>query len=98
MSRRRTIIATFHPAVDGQTIASGTAIFVLPSAGNYAITVRLTEHRHTNRVLEWNLHTNPITDPGTPTNVKISHNIVGCTLIAVGTGTTLTAECIAVGW
>lgn len=95
---RGTIIAQFHPYVDGQTICSGTSVYVLPQAGNYAIRVTITEHRHTVRVLEWNLHTNPLCDPGTPTNVRISANVIGCTLIGVGSGTTLTCEAIAVGF
>lgn len=98
MTKKKTIIATFHPAVDGQTIASGTSVYVFPAAGNYAIVVTIAEHRRTNRVFEWNLHTNPLCDPGSPTNVRISHNVVGCTLIGVGSGTTLTVEAIAVGW
>jgi len=91
-----TIIATLHR--DGRTIASGTSIYIFPSAGNYAITVTISEHRETERVLEWNLATNPTCDPGSPTNVKITHNVVGCTLIGVGAGTTLTAEVIASGF
>jgi len=91
-----TIIATLHR--DGRTIAAGTSVYVLPSAGNYAITVTISEHRETERVLEWNLSTNPICDPGSPLNVRISHNIVGCTLIGVGAGTTLTVEAIASGF
>jgi len=92
------ILGTLHPYVDGRTIAGATAIFVLPSAGNYAITITIPEHRRTERVIEWNLHTNPLCDPGTPTNVRISNNIVGCTLIGVGSGTTLTVEPIATGF
>lgn len=92
------ILATFSPYIDGRTVASATRIFVLPSAGNYAITITIPEHRETERVIEWNLNTDPICDPGTPTNVKITHNIVGCTLIGVGHGTTLTVEAIATGF
>lgn len=93
-----TIISTFNPYVDGQTIASSTRVYVLPQAGNYAIVLTISEHRVTNRVFEWNLHTNPTCDPGSPTNVKITNNIVGCTLIGIGSGTTLTVEVIAVGF
>jgi len=93
-----TILATFHPYVDGRTIASAVRVFVVPSAGNYAITITIPEHRITERVLEWNLRTNPLTDPGTPTNVVITRNTVGCTLVGVGHGTTLTAEAVTSGF
>lgn len=92
------ILATFHPAVDGRTIASATRTYVLPSAGNYAITVTIAEHRTTERVLEWNLQTNPLCDPGSPTNTRITRNVVGCTLVGVGAGTTLTVEAITIGF
>lgn len=91
-----TILATWHR--DGRTLAAGQTTYVLAVAGNYAVQVTISEHRITERVLEWNLRTTPICDPGTPTNVMITNNVVGCTLIGVGAGTTLTVEAVASGF
>lgn len=93
-----TILATFHPYVDGRTVASATRVFVIPSAGNYNFTITIAEHRTTERVLEWNFQTNPLCDPGSANNVVITRNVVGCTLVGVGHGTTLTVEAIASGF
>lgn len=92
------IVATFHPAVDGRTVARATRVYVLPQAGNYAISLTVTELRTLERVMQWNLTTDPLCDPGTPTNPTYSGNTVDCTLIGVGSGTTLTAEIIGVGF
>ena len=94
-----TIVATFHPSVDGRTIArSDEVTYVLPTAGNLAVTVTLSEHRRTEHVFEWVLTTDPVCDPGSPTNIVITENIVGCTIIGVGAGTTLIVEAIASGF
>jgi len=91
---RENIVATL---LDGRTIARGTSTYVFATAGNYAITVTINEHRITEKMIEYLPTTNPTTDPGTPTNVVITGNVVGFTLIGVGAGTTLTAEVVAVG-
>lgn len=92
------IVATFHPAVDGRTIARNTRVYVFPSAGNYSLSITINELRIAERVMQWNLSTNPVCDPGTPTNPSYTVNVVGCTLIGIGAGTTLTAEAIVIGF
>lgn len=92
---RNNIVATLY---DGRTIAYGMATFLVNVAGNYAITVTIARHRDTERVLEYKLTTNPITDPGTPTSEVITANVVGCTLMGVGAGTTITVEVTASGF
>lgn len=94
-STRHNIVATL---LDGRTIAYGTATFLVTAAGNYAITVTIARHRDTERVLEYKLTATPICDPGTPTNEVITGNVVGCTLMGVGAGTTLIVEVTASGF
>lgn len=95
MALRSNILATL---LDGRTIASDSATYVLPTAGNYAIAVTIRLHRVTERMIQYRPTTNPICDPGTPTNEVITGNVVGFTLIGVGAGTTLTAEVLASGY
>lgn len=94
-STRHNIVATLY---DGRTVAYGTGTFVVTVAGNYAITVTIARLRDAERVLEYKLSTNPITDPGTPTNEVITANVVGLTLMGVGAGTTITVEVTASGF
>jgi hypothetical protein len=89
------ILATLF---DGRTVASGSSTFVLPTAGNYAVTVTISEHRNTERMLQYRPRTDPDTDPGVPTDDVIVRNVVGFTLMGVGAGTTLTVEVIATGF
>ncbi len=89
------ILATLY---DGRTVASGSSVFVIPNAGNYAVTVTISEHRLTERMLQYRPRTNPDTDPGTPTDEVIVRNVIGFTLMGVGAGTTLTVEAIATGF
>jgi len=90
---------TIHATLlDGRTIASGSSTYVLGAAGNYAVVVTLPELRTIEAVLEWRLSTDPLTDPGTPTNEVITNNVVGCTLMGVGAGTTLRVEVKALGF
>lgn len=83
--------------VDGRVIACGSTTIIVPSAGNYALTIRIPDLQEIAKVLTISRHTDPTCDPGTPVNEKISGNVVGFTMVGVGAGTTLTVEAIAVG-
>lgn len=92
---RENILATLY---DGRTIARGQTLYVVATAGNYAVTVTIAEHRSTERMIQYRPITNPTVDPGTPTNEVITGNVVGFTLMGIGAGTTLTVRVIASGY
>ena len=82
---------------DERVVARGTRTVILPSAGSYAVTIIVPDLKYVEIVLQYKFTCDPICDPGTPTNEKITGNVVGFTLIGVGDGTTLTTDLIAVG-
>lgn len=74
---------------------------VVPAAGNYPVTVTISELRTVEKVLEVRVNTSPTTDGGTRTGEKlvgVGHNVVGYTLIGVGRGTTLNIETTVLGF
>jgi len=86
----------------GGIVFYGTQVLVCPSAGNYVVNVSLSSPwvpTVINRIVSfYNVGADPATDPGTPMGLKASPPIVGCTLIGVGAGTTLTEAVVAFGW
>jgi len=80
----------------------GTATLVCPSAGDYELNVSLNSPWVPiliNRIVcVQNITTDPLTDPGTPTEIVASPPIVGMTIVGVGHGTTLTEAVVAMGW
>jgi len=84
-----------HPR--GWLMGRGTQTLIAPSSGNYGVTVIVPDLKLIAWVLEWSFHSVPIVSHGTVENEKISGNVVGCTLLGVGGGTTLTVEVKAVG-
>ena len=84
---------------DGRVIAKrSTTVIVGVGGGNIPIAIEFTELRKVTDILSWLLYTDPLTDPGTPTNWKISGRTVGCTLMGVAQGTTLTCELVVLGY
>jgi hypothetical protein len=82
---------------DGRVIAKDSTTLVVASSGNYAITVTISDLKTVEEVLQHKPSTDPLCDPGTPVNEKITGNVVGFTMVGVGAGTTLTIEVTAVG-
>jgi len=80
----------------------GTATIVCASAGNYVLNVSLSTPwapSVINRIVcIYNVSTDPLTDPGTPTCIVATPPVVGMTLVGVGHGTTLTEAVVAMGW
>jgi len=76
---------------------SGSSTHIFGSSGDYAVTVTIAGFTNIVRVLGWNISTNPPCDPGSPINMVVTKNVVGCTLVGVGAGTTLTIQMQAVG-
>lgn len=89
-----TVIGQFK---DGSLVARGVTTDILPTGGNYAITVTVPDLREVEFVVGILFVTDPITSPGIATNRKITGNVVGFTLLNVGTGTTLISIVIAKG-
>jgi len=82
---------------DGRVVAQGSTTLILPSAGTYSVVVRIPDLRLISWVLRYRFSTNPVCDPGSPVNEKITGNVVGFTLAGVGAATTLTVDVLAVG-
>jgi len=84
---------------DGKVVARGSSTVTVPlGGGDQPVTITFSELKNVEQVLQYNFHTNPIVDPGTPVNEKIEKNVVGVTLAGVAAGTTLTVEALVVGY
>lgn len=70
---------------------------VVATAGDYVFAVNIPALGTVEYVHNIRIGTNPVVDPGTPTNIRIHLNTVGFTLMGVGGGTTLTAHVLALG-
>jgi hypothetical protein len=70
---------------------------VVAVAGDYIFYVPITGLNQVEVIFNIRIDTDPVVDPGTPTNAVISGNAVGFTLMGVGGGTTLTAYVLAQG-
>lgn len=82
---------------EGYILGKGTATYILPSSGNYGITVRVPDLKTVTWILNWEFHSDPVCSHGTVENEWIYGNVVGCTLIGVAAGTTLRVEAVAIG-
>ena len=89
-----TIRATLY---DGRTIASATSTLLVTAAGNYSITFTVSEVDNIECILEINLETEPLFDPGTVAKKDISGNVLGITLVGVAQGGTINAEAVVIG-
>lgn len=89
------VVATLK---DGRIKASGSTTITPTAAGDYAITITISECRKVEKVVNYNITVSPLVDPGTPVNTVITDNVVGCTLLGVAAGCTITVEAIAVGF
>jgi len=88
-------IITQYP--DGKVLAKGDiSATVASAAGPVAITVTIASVRRVEKVIGWNLNLDPQTN-ATPTGVKITGNVVGAT-IYVAAGTTISGECLVIGY
>lgn len=76
--------------------ATGTATLIVAVGGDYFMNVTVTGLTSIGHIVNVNIDTDPIVDPGSVTNKVITGNVVGFTLVGVGGGTTLTAEVVAV--
>jgi hypothetical protein len=76
---------------------TGTTTLVAATAGDYVMTITAPLLTTITYILDINIDTNPVCDPGSVTNKVITGNVVGFTLVGVGMGTTLTAQLLAVG-
>jgi len=72
-------------------------IQVVAAAGDYVFNVTIAALGTVEYVHNIRIGTDPVVDPGTPTNVQTTANVVGFTLMGVGGGTTLTAHVMALG-
>lgn len=70
---------------------------VVSTAGDYVMSVTITALTTVEVIHDIRIDTDPVVDPGTPTNAQIAANVVGFTLMGVGGGTTLTAYVMARG-
>ena len=90
-----TVVATLK---DGRIKASGSATIKPTSAGDYPVTITISECRKVEKVINYNITVTPLVDPGTPVNTVITDNVVGCTLLGVAAGCTITVEAVVVGF
>lgn len=81
----------------GWVLGRGTTTMIVPSSGNYGVLISVPSLRLISWVLEWTFESMPIVSHGTVENVRVSGNVVGCTILGVGGGTTLTAEVVVFG-
>ncbi len=89
-----TIRATLY---DGRTIASDSQTLLSTVAGTYSITFTIPELDVVEVVLEIQLETQPLFDPGTVALKHVVGNVVGVTIVGVAAGGTITAECVVIG-
>jgi len=82
---------------DGRTIASDTQTLLTTVAGTYSITFTIPELDVVEVVIEIQLETSPLFDPGTVVLKHIVGNVVGVTIVGVACGGTITAECVVIG-
>ncbi len=82
---------------DGRTIASAIETLLTTVAGTYSITFTIPEVDNIEIVLEIQLETQPLFDPGTVALKHITGNVVGVTIVGVAAGGTITAECVVIG-
>lgn len=78
--------------------SEGTHTLVVPSAGNYKLSITISGVSTITYLLNLRVNTEPVVDPGTPTCIHIAGNVVGLTLIGVGGGTTLTGTATVLGY
>ena len=76
---------------------TGTTQLVAASGGDYVMNITAPLLASITYILDINIDTDPVCDPGSITNKVITGNVVGFTLVGVGQGTTLTAELLAAG-
>ena len=91
---RDDVVALFQ---EGRIIGSGIDTTVFNAGGNVAILVRVPDLRYIEFVIHYEFITDPIVDPGNPTNRRIYGNVVGFTLVGLGGGTTLTTMVLCSG-
>jgi len=82
---------------DGRSLAQGDATYTFATAGNFAVVIRLSDLKYIEKIIQYQFETDPIVDPGSPVNEKITGNVVGMTLIGVGGGTTMVINVMGVG-
>lgn len=70
---------------------------IVATSGDYVMNVTIASLGTVEYVHNIRIDTDPVVDPGTPTNVQTTVNVVGFTLMGVGGGTTLTAYVMALG-
>lgn len=70
---------------------------IVATSGDYVMNVTIAALGTVEYVHNIRIDTDPVVDPGTPTNVQTTVNVVGFTLMGVGGGTTLTAYVMALG-
>ncbi len=90
------------PSIDaeimtGETVVTVRVIIRPTAAGVWGLEFDVVKLRIVERVLQLQLHTNPLCNAGTPSWWRIEGNQVGVTLVGVGAGTTITALLTAIG-
>ena len=80
----------------GEWDDTGETTLVVAASGNYPMNITAPQLAAIQYIVEINIDTNPVCDPGSITNKVITGNVVGFTLVGVGQGTTLTAKLTAV--
>jgi len=89
-----TIRATLY---DGRTIVSATSTLLVTAAGTYSITFTFSEIDTIEVILEIDLETEPLFDPGSVVKKDVSGNVLGITLVGVAQGGTINAEAVVLG-
>ena len=82
---------------DGRTVASDSQIVLLTGSGTYSITFTISEVDNVEIVLNIQLETQPLFDPGSVALKHIVGNVVGVTIVGAAQGGTINAECVAIG-
>jgi len=91
-------VAVLATLKDGRMKVSGSTTIKPTGAGDYPITITISECRKVEKVVNYNITVEPLVDPGTPVNTVITDNVVGCTLLGVAAGCTLTVEAVVIGF
>lgn len=91
---RNDVVALYQ---EGRIVASGVDTTVYNAGGVVNVVVRVPDLRYIEFVMHYEFLTDPIVDPGNPTNRLIHGNVVGFTLVGLGGGTTLTTMVLCVG-
>lgn len=85
----------------GGMMFRGTNTIVCAAAGDYVMNVTISTPWNPvamSDLINITFDTDPVCDPGTPTNVIFDAPVVGFTIVGVGAGTTLSALVNVTGW